>query len=190
MKIFENENKWVAQVVNESDSRALKKLFNKYKPMVETVAENFYIRTFDHDDWIQEGLIVCHETCFKFDGSQGSKFGSFFKLRFENHARSLLRKELAKKRTLDKISSSYEESINNDSADYGILGSRVKNEYTLDPLELDGFYEILSEIEFEAFKVLMGKASMEEVCENYHCSVQQVNAAMARCKKKFVDFIK
>lgn len=189
MDMIEEEIELIREVRYNNSSEALKKLFNKYLPMIDNIVNHYYIRSFDRDDWHQEAYIVCHETCFKYTDELGSKFGNFYKMRFNNHVKSLLRKELAIKRRIDKEAASFEQDIIADSFSGQFVGGN-KVSKTIDVnIDFDSYLESLTEIEVEAFKMLLGSVSFETACKNQKCTPQQMKNAMMRCKKKLLEFV-
>lgn len=93
---YKLENELIRQVKNGEDE-ALKKLFLLYKPLICNVKRKFRVRYYDSQDWDQDALIVCHASAMNFDQSKG-KFGSYYKTRLTNHAKSLIRYDSAYRR--------------------------------------------------------------------------------------------
>ena len=96
------------ELVKAKDNGALFELTMRYQPVVNNVRSRIYIRHFDVDDWMQEALIICYETCCLFDLKKNRDFGAFFKANFVNHSKNLLRYELAKQREPYSHAVSYE----------------------------------------------------------------------------------
>ncbi|MGR3741365.1 hypothetical protein [Companilactobacillus sp. DQM5] len=186
MKEKSDDLELVNLVKYQNSSEALKKLFNKFLPITEGIISMYYIRNFDRNDWIQEAYIVCHETCFRFNGEQGSKFGNFYKMRLANHAKSLLRRELALKRKINKEASSFETSIIEDSFEGGFVGANHTVIYNHEIFDLDDFMGGLTKIETEVFKMLLGYKKANEIKANK----RQIQLAQTNCKKKLLDYFK
>ncbi|MBO3090878.1 hypothetical protein J5F27_02960 [Schleiferilactobacillus harbinensis] len=93
------------------DSEALEALFQKYLPLVNSIRKHYFVRLFDDDDWYQEARLCCYQSCCRFDGRRGSKFGGFFKYCFTNHVRGLVRREMAAKRKGDADNVSLEQML-------------------------------------------------------------------------------
>lgn len=170
----------VNQVKYENSSEALRILYHKFLPITESIMNRYFIRDFDEDDWRQEFLIVCHETCFRYKGEQGSKFGNFYKLRLENHARSLLRRELALKRKINKEASSFEGTVIPDAFDGRFIGSNKGANTFSRKIDLTEFFKQLNYTELEVFKMLLGQQKMEDI----DASINQIRSALYKCKKK------
>lgn len=84
-----------------TNSDLFRQLFDQYKPMVLTVTKAYYIRDYSLDDWLQEARIALLKAIKSYDGTQGSKFGPFYRLVLLSHIHSLLRRHLAQKRVAD-----------------------------------------------------------------------------------------
>lgn len=84
------------------DSNAFEQLFKQYMPLVGKVIKTYHLRNYTRDDWLQEARIAMLKAVEHFDGSQGSQFGAYYKMVLVSHIRSLLRKQFAQKRTVDK----------------------------------------------------------------------------------------
>jgi Sigma-70 region 2. len=92
------ESLWIRLVKENDDSHALEKLVKRYRPMIDNMYLQYYIVGYDRNDWYQEAFLVCYQTCVLYDGQAGSKFGSFFKMKFKNHVIDIIRRENAVKR--------------------------------------------------------------------------------------------
>lgn len=83
------------------DESALLMLYHEYYPLIFKMKHLYHLHGFDQQDWLQEGLIVFHRCIREYNPNQGSAFGALFKRSFENHLRSLVRKQCAYKRKSD-----------------------------------------------------------------------------------------
>lgn len=84
-----------------TESQAFATLFNQYLPLVLKTVKAYYIRDFAYDDWLQEARIAMLNAVRRYDGSSGSRFGSFYRMVLVSHINSLLRNRLAQKRMAD-----------------------------------------------------------------------------------------
>ena len=57
----------IRRVKEEQDTIALLELVNRYRPLINGAKLNFYLRNFDQDDWEQEALIMCYQSCCTYD---------------------------------------------------------------------------------------------------------------------------
>lgn len=182
------DSELVRKVVEDNNADALKTLFRRYTPLIQKMINLYNIRTFDDSDWKQEAYIICHETCFRFDGSKGSKFGSFFRLRLSNHFKSLVRQELAIKRKLNKDAGYFEEGYyDNDSVkSVGTRQGTFVNDIVFD---IEDFSRLLSEFELKVFMMLVGAITMEELYLKTQASRQQIYRAQSSCREKMINYL-
>lgn len=80
------------------DSDALVILFEQYHGLVNKIIRRFYLAGMSREDWTAEAMQVMHQTCFKFDGTHGSQFGSYYRMILNKHYLSMMRDARAKKR--------------------------------------------------------------------------------------------
>lgn len=168
--------------VKHKDNEALFELLTRYQPVVNNVRSRIYIRHFDIDDWMQEALIICYETCCLFDLQKNRDFGAFFKANFVNHAKNLLRYELAKQREPYSKAVSYEAV-----KESGVINESVV-ELSVDPVNVryQYFLSKLSQTELYAFLVLLGKIDVELAAKKAGCEANQIIAAKGRIKRKML----
>lgn len=152
------ENELIRQIkIGEDD--ALKHLFRMYKPLICNVKRKFHVRYYDSQDWDQDALIVCHASAMSFDQSKG-KFGSYYKTRLTNHAKSLIRYDSAYRRQALTQSISLEVANENGLRPFYQNYSRTPEV----PLS-DSFTQLiknLSNLEIMALLVVLGKYKREE----------------------------
>lgn len=187
MSINSVELKLILAVQEGGDSAALEALVTKYKPMIVCAQQQYFIKLFDDSDWEQEARIVCYETCLLFQASRDCQFGAFFKLRFYNHIRSLLRHDMALKRRCNQESLPLENYL----AEEGSYGSV---DYMTDVnqaafFELSQFLKTLSYFELQAFRVLLRQITAADACVTLHCSETQLQRAIDRCHAKMRNFL-
>ena len=169
----------VVEVKNKNDD-ALMELIRRYMPLINSIKKRYYVRHYDNDDWDQDALMICYETCCLFDFELNKSFGAFYKTKLSNHARSLLRYELAKRRAPYRTAVSYETAsanglVNENSRELSVIPARdIYNNYLQD----------LSKMELIATLFLLGLLSKEKACELARCDQYQLLQAKGRCKKK------
>ncbi|AYW47662.1 sigma-70 family RNA polymerase sigma factor [Tetragenococcus osmophilus] len=136
------------------DEKAMIKLFEYYRPVIHAMRTKYYLRDFDEQDWIQEGLIIFNRCLHEYKVNQQTTLGIFFKRAFENEIVSLVRKNYAYKRKTSENLIFYGE-------DLFLEGAKEQFErraYTADPLEqlivqetLEENETVLTELESRAF---------------------------------------
>lgn len=156
-------------------------IFESYKPIVLKMQRQYFLINYDTDDWLQEGRIICYQSIRKYNPDKGATFGSFFRMNFRNHIFSLLRKQEAYKRKVDKESVTTRIDIEDlDASVPRIDGRPLENvKYIFYKENILLFSESLSEYERNVFI----KYTTEEDCQNI-----KDKRALARVKKKFIDY--
>ena len=172
------------QAVKENDEGALQELFENYRPLVEKNKRKFYARDFDEADWDQEALIVCHQAVLKFNPKKG-KFCTFFKKQLYNHNVSLLRYRKASRREGENLCMSLEaltevnSSLIKEKSETMLITEELAKDYLSD----------LSGTELKAFKIDLGKETLDELVKNGNWDKEKLKRAHSRAYKKFVDAI-
>ncbi|AUI72682.1 hypothetical protein COSHB9_15250 [Companilactobacillus alimentarius] len=117
-----------------------------------------------------------------YNGKNGSKFGSFFKLKFQNHIIDIIRRENAIKRKANHCPESYDNLASN-----GKLNDRIVDD-SEDAVDISNQFEKImakmSCLELIAFQFLLGKITKEDACESAKCDMKQILRAVRRCKNK------
>lgn len=172
---------WIAEVKENNSSAALKHLFVKYRPLVEKYGRLYNIPLFEPEDWYQEAWLVCYQTCLIFDGHQGSKFGSFFKLRLQYRAANLLREQLAVKRQTNLKATSLEQLRERDPEFNCCLRQNVSaNDSNVILFDYQYYLHSLSALELCALKIWLGIKPVKS--EKY--SAQALLRATQRARSK------
>ncbi|MGI1726078.1 hypothetical protein [Pediococcus acidilactici] len=74
-----DEAKIIAEV-KADDTRNFERLFNKYHPIIKKMRQKYTIRSFDWDDWMQEGRIVFFNSVVNYDADLKITLGAFSKI--------------------------------------------------------------------------------------------------------------
>lgn len=169
------------KLVNENNNEALNTLFYRYLGIVHNIKNKFFLRDYDQDDWYQEGLIVCYDSCRQFDFERGNSFGAFFKTNLTNRAYSLLRRELAQRREGYRRAVSYEGLL----AGELVQDQAVEMQVAVADNGLEKFVETLSHVEVVVFLHYLGYLSKKEL-DLMGITKTQIQQAKHRCKQKFL----
>lgn len=175
---YEDELLLVEEVKRNDDSEALAKLVEKYHPMIDNLASEYFITSFDRDDWYQEAFITCFDACKIFDGSTGSKFGSFFKMKFKHHVIDLIRYENATKRKVNGMTESLDEV---DQSTMVSLSQKNMIEFVEQVRKAAGK---MNHSELVALRFTFGNLNLDEACKQAKCSDKSLRSAASKCKKK------
>ncbi|AKP66972.1 sigma factor [Companilactobacillus ginsenosidimutans] len=180
---IKTEIELIVQVRDYDDSEALQYLVKKYQPMIDKMYKLYWLNGYDRNDWYQESFIVCLQTCKLFDGSQGSKFANFFKMRLNNHIVSLIRAQRASKRQANNDAFSFEDLIRTRENLLDFLSQPAPA--ISDMLEnFERLIEDMSDLELAAFQIIIGDITVEEACMAHRCNNTQLQRASSRCKSK------
>lgn len=170
------ENELIKRVQNGEDN-ALKQLFQLYKPLICNIKRKFRVRYYDNQDWDQDALIICHAAAMSFDQSKG-KFGSYFKTRLTNHAKTLIRYDMAYRRQALTQSISLEVATEN-----GLRPLYQEYSRTSEVPLSDRFAQLiknLSNLEIMALLVALGKYKRDEAAKLL--KISQITLIRARSR--------
>jgi RNA polymerase sigma factor (sigma-70 family) len=85
-------------------NESLIKMFDKYKPLINSLWRHYYLHDMELEDWHQEALIILVKNMESYDLTRGVSFGTLYKVSLKNHLYDILRRHKAKKRLpMDKI---------------------------------------------------------------------------------------
>ncbi|WP_261807061.1 sigma-70 family RNA polymerase sigma factor [Lapidilactobacillus luobeiensis] len=187
MSFNQEEFELITAVQENGDSQALEALLTKYQPMIQNVSRQYYLRLFGPDEWQQEARIVCYQTCLLYCTHHDCQFGAFFKLRFHNHIRSLVRRELALKRRADTESVSYDSKLGEDFLNYDWRGTATFPQALF--WDFPKFLDSLSYFELQAFRVAVHDAESQTTCQRLGCTPKQLERGIDRCRVKLKRFL-
>lgn len=177
MKLEERQDEELILLVRNKDSGALKELMKRYQGIAINVQKRFYLRSYDYQDWNQDSLLICYQSCKNYDFEKGGKFGAFFKTNLVNHACSLLRHETAKRREPYRKAASYELMVEvGKIQEEGSILQLIPNNKIFEEYVLS-----LSDLEVLALLHHLGKLDDKKLNELTKSQLQQ---AKHRCKKK------
>ncbi|SUN77752.1 ComX1, transcriptional regulator of competence-specific genes [Streptococcus macacae NCTC 11558] len=128
-------------------------IFEKVKPIVLKIKRHYFIKLWTHDDWYQEGMLILYKLLKERPEvvADDTKLFIYFKTKFSNHIKDVLRKQESKKRRFNKMP--YEEvgDIAHCLSDKGML----LDEYVMFHECLDQFKKSLDDSEQEKFERLI-----------------------------------
>lgn len=136
---------------------------------------------YDHDDWEQEALIICYESVLVFSDKKG-KFGSLYKTKLSNHARTLVRYNTALRRQV------YSHSV---SLDNNLRIQEPKRSELLTPVKMtyQDYVKSLSRLEAIALLTVLGEISVEYVVNNLEIEYMQLVRARSRAIHKMKNVL-
>lgn len=180
------------EVVLKGDPLAFDRLYRKYHPVVYKFQKKYYLKDFDREDWLQEGRIIFHRSLEKYEEVHNVSIGKFFRSNFENHIRSLIRKQCALKRTIDTQSISLDQKIENQGeAFFDYIGTEDGDalEQMIIREKLEQLPIVLSPFERTTFEEYMSGKELEEIAKATDSREVTVRSAYDRAKKKLKAII-
>ncbi|WP_179395863.1 sigma-70 family RNA polymerase sigma factor [Lacticaseibacillus absianus] len=162
-----------------TDSVAFERLFRQYLPLVGNTVRQFYLIGFEQEDWLQEARIALLKTVGRYDGSRGSKFGPYYRLVLRSHYRSLLRRQMAKKRHIDSTATLVADP-HAEYATYPLTHDERERELIF-LATADRFFATLSPLELLALQVnLLGRPEAQQ---------PRMRRALERAKEKYLRYL-
>lgn len=189
---MENKDRELIMAAKQGDIEAFEQIFKKYQPIIFKLQKEYYLRGYDYDDWLQEGQIVCYNSVKSYDLDKGLSFGYFFKMNFQRHIFSVIRRQNALKRKIDVQSVSLEAKIAQGGDFFSIREDNAAHaalDYVLIRDQLKTFDAQLSNFERQAFHHYVGGKSKEKISEELNCSLGKVRNALDRVKRKLREHI-
>lgn len=178
-------------VIKSGDYSPFEILFQRYTPLVKNVIKDYYILGYERDDFIQEARIVFNKTILFYDKTRGHTFGNYYKLNLKNHLFSLIRKDMAKKRRIEKISESLDSLLENGFSPQYIQNytSSMSFQEALEVKEsIPQYFESLSDFEHQVFIRYLRNIPREDIAKEFNCETVKVINALDRCKRKMKQY--
>ncbi|ALS02297.1 RNA polymerase subunit sigma-30 [Enterococcus silesiacus] len=176
----------------KGDTVKFDRLYHKYHPVVYKFQKKYYLKDFDREDWLQEGRIIFHRSLEKYEEAHDVSIGKFFKSNFENHIRSLVRKQCALKRTIDTQSVSLDQKMEKQGESFFDY-IRVEETDVLEQMiireKLEQLPVMLSPFERTTFQEYMNGKELEEIAKDTDSREITVRSAYDRAKRKLKAII-
>lgn len=158
------------------DEEAFMELFLQYRPIVFKLQGIYFVKDFDCDDWLQEGLIAFSESLTHYDEKIGVTLGAYFKRNFDNCIKSHLRKQAAYKRKSQTDAVPFETSL----ADEQLIVAEA----------LEDLRDQLSPLEELAFTAYIVGHDFETIAAYANQSPKKVKLAYERARRKIIYHLK
>lgn len=177
----------IIEIIKNGDDTPFDTIFKRYLALSVKVTQNFYLKSFESDDFLQEARMVFNKTIHTYDSEKGHTLGNFYKLNLKHHIYSLVRKDMAKKRMIEKNAESLEEMLENKQGMQYILQGKDQLP-TIEILQvrerLADYQATLSDFEQLVFLDFIHNKEIGAIATNLNCDVLQVKNALDRCKRK------
>ncbi|WP_414839354.1 sigma-70 family RNA polymerase sigma factor [Carnobacterium sp. TMP28] len=186
-----SDNEIIA-VIKNGDNTPFDVIFKRYHALSIKITKDFYLKSFESDDFLQEARMVFNKTIHTFDSEKGHTFGNFYKLNLKHHIYSLVRKDMAKKRIIEKNAESLEEMLESQQGMQYILQGKGQLP-TIEILQvrerLADYQDTLSEFEQRVFLDFIHNKDVEAISVHLNCDTLRVKNALDRCKRKLKQLL-
>lgn len=169
--------------IKAGDDRALEKLFALYKPLVNSVLKRYYLHHYDRKDWQQEAMIICYESVLVYSAKKGN-FGSLYRTKLYNHARTLVRYNMAARRQVYSKSISWERVDKDEIHEPRSLELNIPVNDTY-----NNFVKSLSRLELIALLTILGEMSTEYVIDQLEIEAAKLVRARSRTLQKMRNIL-
>lgn len=164
------------------DQSAMNEIFDNYKGLIRSVANNFYLVGGDKDDLLQEGMVGLFHAVTNFDENKGS-FPAFVKLCV---ARQVI--DAVKRDNSDKNRPLKEHidiaNLENMTAESTPLGDLLEKEFSERIEKITR--EKLTSVEQKVIKLFVDGYSYEDIATRLQITYKAVDGAMQRARKKLL----
>ena len=182
----------IIEIIKSGNDTPFDIIFKRYHALSVKITRDFYLKSFESDDFLQEARIVFNKTIHTFDSEKGHTFGNFYKLNLKHHIYSLVRKDMAKKRMIEKNAEALEEMLESKQSMQYILQGKDQLP-TIEILQvrerLAGYQATLSDFEQRVFLDFIHNEEVETIAAHLNCDVLRVKNALDRCKRKLKQLL-
>ncbi|MHA8110699.1 sigma-70 family RNA polymerase sigma factor [Lactobacillaceae bacterium Melli_B4] len=171
--------------IQMGNEEAIKHLFVKYVPVVNSIWRKYFIKGMDKDDWYQESLIVLVKIIAKYNCDRGVSFGSFYRQALKNRFFDLIRRKNAKKRLPDNVVSSFNTFENFYSETVVDMNAECPEKRMMMKEQLAAVLDRLSFLEKLILLEMFKCSSVKSIAKKYDYPEGKIINAFERCKRKF-----
>ena len=165
------------------DDKYLEILLERYKPLVLSLANRYFIRGQDRDDVIQEAMIALFKSIQAFDVEKQTSFAAFVKTTTQNHLIDSIRKSEAKNNRVlnDAVSIENMKFFIEDeqTEDFGVHEKELQ-----DLLSNESFKSNFSDLEWQVLNLRLFKLSYNDIAKELDVKEKVVDNALQRIKQK------
>ncbi len=164
------------------DQAAMNEIFDNYKGLIRSVANNFYLVGGDKDDLLQEGMVGLFHAVTNFDENKGS-FPAFVKLCVARQVIDAVKRDNSdKNRPLkEHIDIANLENMTTESTP---LGDLLEKEFSERIAKITR--EKLTLVEQKVIKLFVDGYSYEDIATKLQITYKAVDGAMQRARKKLL----
>jgi RNA polymerase sporulation-specific sigma factor len=167
----------------QGDNQSIRVLTEQYLPVMLKLRQNYFIKNYDHDDWVQEARLMVYHAALTYDHAQTHSFGAFYRLLLNHRIVDLIRRSCASKRQPNQDILSL--ALETEEITEALL---VTNGAAVDIVHvrqvLADFVHYCSPFEADVFAaMLLGKAPVKIAAE-LQVDLERVINAIDRCRRK------
>jgi RNA polymerase sporulation-specific sigma factor len=172
------------QRAKNGDQMAMNEIFDSYKGLIRSIANNFYLVGGDKDDLLQEGMVGLFYAVTNYDETKGS-FPSFVKLCVVRQIIDAVNKDNSDK------NKPLREHI--DISEVNITDESTPLEYVLKKEHIERIVQITNEkltsTEKQVIKLFSEGYSYDDISEKLQITYKAVDGAMQRARKKLLLYL-
>ena len=189
----------VVRLAQDTDSRALEYLLNKYKNFVRTKARSYFLIGADHEDIVQEGMIGLYKAIRDYKEEKLSSFRAFAELCITRQIITAIKTATRQKHIPLNSYISLNRPIYEEDSDRTLLdviteeGLSNPEDMMIDREDLS-FIEgrigqMMSPLEKQVLVLYMEGKSYVEIAEAMGRHVKSVDNALQRIKRKLLKYL-
>ena len=186
----------VALLAQDGGREAMEHLLNRYRPVVEVSARDYFWAGAGSEDVVQEGMIGLYKAVRDYSPETGMSFGSFARFCIRRQIISALKAATRNKHALLNSSVSIAEPVSS-GQEFAVLDEMIADGNSGDPERIvisrdiwDDIRQLavraLSQFEWHALVSYVGGDQYQDIAQQLGCNVKQIDNALQRAKKKIV----
>lgn len=185
----------IIKIIRSGNEKAVDILIERYKSLVRSKSNKFFILGSEAKDVYQEGMIGLYMAIKNFKDDNTTTFKTFANLCIERQLITALKTANRQKHYVLNNAVSLNSAIDNDSSNSSEVINLIENETSVDPLDLlidteykknikHSIYSKLSTKEKNVLDEFLQGKSYVEIAEKLNCKTKSIDTALTRIRKK------
>ncbi|VDG32296.1 DNA-directed RNA polymerase [Lactobacillus sp.] [Lactiplantibacillus mudanjiangensis] len=167
----------------QGDDQSIAVLTKQYAPVMLKLQRDYFIKNFDHDDWLQEARLTIYRSAVKYDAQQLGSFGTFYRLLLKHRVVDLIRRSQAYKRQPDRDVLSLD--LPTEDVQEALLVTHLQPDVTVHVRQVVAAFPLsCSRFEAQVFDGLLAGFSPEVIARQLAVDLAPVMNAVDRCHRK------
>ena len=191
MELSEHSPEQLVALIQQGHPMYFEELFCRFLPLVKKFNKAYYLRSLEQEDFWQEARMVLHKAVQSYVPEKGLQFASFYKLTLKHHIFSLIRKESAVKRKIDKGAVSLDAILENQYSNHteysfeGVVSMNFSPEEIVMVKEsASAYFEILSDFEQAVFIRFINGSDFQTIAEELDRAVTSLQNSYDKYHRK------